>query len=464
VKAAALRPESSLLAVLGLGFLTLLVVGLVVLRLDPLIVLALCVGAAILAMLTVEPLVSVHIIVALLYCETALVNRQGVTAMSVIGPVILGTWMVNMLLRRQNPFRVGALGFALLAFVTWCSLSLFYAYDVSWTWLRFGTLVQLSVFCLMCIAVLNDLKRILTVCWAMVWWSGAACLYGQYAYATGLMPMVTGPGENRNHFALFLVISCILAFLLGEQTKRLWLRSVLRFVMLPLYLVSLALTFSRTGYIALVVAWMCLAYRFTMARRIWPVIAMALGLALVSPFLPDVFYARFKSIVPALAQERDEFGRQSDTFYQRVNIWQQGLEMVEAHPITGIGLGNFMTELVEVSRGKDLSKRIAAHSTYVGLAAETGLVGLTLYLFILGLTIRSARRAFQAGRRLRRFDVQMVGAMVEAGILVTMTWSISNSSDQLKMVWLLYALGNSAEAIASAMEAAKPQPAAAPAA
>jgi O-antigen ligase len=456
VKATALRAESALLAVAGLGFLALLIGGLIVLRLDPLIVLALCVGAAILAMLVVHPLVGVHIIVAALYCENALVNRDGVTAMQVIGPLVLGTWAVNALLRRQNPFRVGALGFAMLAFVLWGSLSLFYAYDLSWAWLRLGTFIQLSMFCLMCIGVLNDLQRILSVCWAMIGWSAAASLIGLYTYATGITSAVTSPGENRNNFALFLVISAVLAFLLSEEARKLWMRNLVRFGVLPLLLLSLALAFSRTGYIAIVVAWICLAFRFAQARRILPVMAMGLGIALLAPLLPDAFYARAWSIVPALNQETNRFGK-ADTFNIRVNVWQQGVEMVEAHPITGVGLGNFHTELVEVARGKDLRQRIAAHSTYVGLAAEEGLVGLALYLSLIVLTLRSAGKAFKAGRRLKRFDVQSVAAMVEAGIVVTMLWSISGNSETMKMVWLLFALGRSVELIASGLESAQPQ-------
>jgi len=443
----AVRLENTLVIGAGLGFLALLIGSLLVLQIDPTVVLALCVGAVTLVTLIVNPLIGVHVIVALLYCENALVTREGFTAMKAIGPFILAAWIMNVLLRRQNPFRAGALGVAMVAFLLWGSLSLFYARDSGAALLRLATFAQLVTFTFMCVSVLDNVEKLTSVCWAMIWWCAAATVYGFYSYATGRTDMVTGPGENRNAFSMFLAVSIILTFLLSERTSRLWLRSMLRFVLLPFFLLGLALTFSRTGYLCLVAGWLSLSYRMARARRIWPVLAVLAVIVLVSPLLPEAFFNRVESIVPAVSN-------QSDTFGQRVNIWEQGIQMVKAHPITGIGLGNFHETLVSFARGRDLRLRIAVHSAYVGVAAEGGLVALALYLLMHVLALRSAALSFRTASRLGRIDLQLLSAGVESGILIIMVLAISGNLEVYKILWLLFAMACSLGTIARKLEAA----------
>jgi O-antigen ligase len=185
------------------------------------------------------------------------------------------------------------------------------------------------------------------------------------------------------------------------------------------------------------------------ARRVWPALAMLVFVALVTPFLPEAFYQRAMSILPALS-------KQSDTFGQRVNIWEQGVQMIKAHPIAGVGLGNFHEMLVGFARGRDLRIRIAPHSSYVGVAAEGGLVGLGLYLLLHVLALRAAIEAFHTGVRLGRPDISLLGAAVESGILVVMTWSFSGNSETMKIIWLLFALSASLQTLSRRLTAATP--------
>lgn len=92
---------------------------------------------------------------------------------------------------------------------------------------------------------------------------------------------------------------------------------------------------------------------------------------------------------------RADGGLQRDPSFQwRVGMWSKALRMVRDHPVMGRGIGTFPVYQAEyyhpdapsrsqrtiLTRGHGLSEN--AHNTYAQLAAETGLVGLALYLAI----------------------------------------------------------------------------------
>ena len=91
--------------------------------------------------------------------------------------------------------------------------------------------------------------------------------------------------------------------------------------------------------------------------------AIILGLTL-SP--PAIFVASIFRTVSS--QEASAMGR--------LWAWWDGLEMLKANPIFGVGSNNFMDH-----HGK------VAHNTYIQIAAELGVVGYLLWMSILLLTL-----------------------------------------------------------------------------
>jgi O-antigen ligase len=78
------------------------------------------------------------------------------------------------------------------------------------------------------------------------------------------------------------------------------------------------------------------------------------------------------------------------TVKSRITHWQSAWRMVQDRPMFGVGLGNY-----PVARGaySDLSwnSREVVHNNYVGIAAESGIIGLALYAtaFLTGLMVCS---------------------------------------------------------------------------
>lgn len=65
------------------------------------------------------------------------------------------------------------------------------------------------------------------------------------------------------------------------------------------------------------------------------------------------------------------------SLFRRLDYWQQTWEIIKLHPFTGIGLGNFN---LNISR--------YAHNSYLQLAAETGILGLVSFLWLISKTLK----------------------------------------------------------------------------
>jgi putative inorganic carbon (HCO3(-)) transporter len=76
----------------------------------------------------------------------------------------------------------------------------------------------------------------------------------------------------------------------------------------------------------------------------------------------------------------------------RIEVWSVGLEMFRAHPLFGVGYGNFVENSAEYG--------LTAHNSFVLCLAELGLIGCFFWLALIVATARelqAAERAPSAG-------------------------------------------------------------------
>ncbi len=105
---------------------------------------------------------------------------------------------------------------------------------------------------------------------------------------------------------------------------------------------------------------------------------------------------------------------------QRWMIWKAGVQIVNANPVAGVGLGAYQYANGDVSA--ILGKK-DAHSTYLTFAAENGYPGLILFLLLVGVTISRSRRVRKrcsvvlpsAAQQLRYLEIGLIAFLV-AGI------------------------------------------------
>jgi O-antigen ligase len=392
------------------------------LRLSPLVLLGATLGAAGLMLIWLRPYAGLHLFVATLFVENAF--GEGLTAMKAIGAMILLGWLMNLATRREAGIRLDVFTLAVVLFVAWCGLSPVFAIDASVAGQRLLTFTQLVVASLMFRSVVDSPERLRGVYWSIVVCTWIVTILALIEYYLGRTPNVSGLVKNRNLMATYIDIAIVCAYFLHGMTRHRGARMFLAST-LPVLFLGVALTFSRAGLVMLCFA-LVLAWYFVTRMHSFILMLGSMMLLLTMTFvLPDTFWRRAGSIVPAIQ-------RQEDTFGTRVRLWRVGWAMVQDRPLTGVGAGNFNIAFPRYGRGEFKFSNFATHNAYVGMAAETGVVGLGLYLVLQLLSIRKARRAMLNGGLERR----VLAAAATVIIPMMMIGALAGDAQYLKMLWM----------------------------
>ena len=148
----------------------------------------------------------------------------------------------------------------------------------------------------------------------------------------------------------------------------------------------------------------------------------------------------------------------------RTELWTVAMRMAEANPVLGVGLNNYPVVSGDYVREPGTLSRLdlivdraqVTHNVYVQLLAETGVVGLGLFLAV---ALGSLYAAYSAARRYdARGDPSLAtlsrGVLVATIGLLASSFFISNGVD--KRLWVLFALGPALLAVALRQEREPP--------
>jgi probable O-glycosylation ligase (exosortase A-associated) len=246
--------------------------------------------------------------------------------------------------------------------------------------------------------------------------------------------------DNPNDLSAFclLPLACAIGLLYVERTR--WIRyaamagaAVIPFLML--------LTQSRGGFLGLLVFG-----AFVFARQMRRLRGMLVALAVVgvvAAAAPDSAWERFRGISKAsntsALNEVDEEGSAE----QRYEIWKVARAIIAANPVSGVGLGAYaQAHVIYALEGpfKPTARgRRDAHSTYLRLLAETGVVGLGCFVMIvLSVFVRAERVRRRARRSLQNGSLQLF--YLEIGLLSYLVVAIFGSFGTNTFTYLYLAL------------------------
>jgi O-antigen ligase len=235
-------------------------------------------------------------------------------------------------------------------------------------------------------------------------------------------------------FALALVATSRpgLAAHLGERRRRTAARRLERaapsrrlvaLVAIVLIAAGLYLTGSRGAFIAAGLGTLVflVAVAVPVRRLLWSLPLGALTLA-----IPGVGSRLFSSFsVEDSAQRAGADG----SVVERLATQQVALRMIEGHPLSGVGPGGYLETFARTAASTDLtlSRVVAPHNLYLGLWAETGLVGLLCWLAVVGVALTVGRRVLahttQSGDRVVR-GLRPFGAAAVSGVVA---WSTASA-------------------------------------
>ncbi len=126
---------------------------------------------------------------------------------------------------------------------------------------------------------------------------------------------------------------------------------------------------------------------------------------------------------------------------ERMAHWQTGLAMFNAHPFTGVGIGNFNARFTEFAVNPRFTiSEGHAHNYYINAMAETGIIGLIAYVWLiltgLWISYRAVRRSpTHLGRAVGIGAVGVTIALMVHNVVEDL--HVLNLGIQLAVVWAL---------------------------
>jgi O-antigen ligase len=301
-----------------------------------------------------------------------------------------------------------------------------------------------AVLFLIVFTALRTLRQALLVTAAVVAGAVVATLYGLANMSSAVYAgRLTGAGLDPNELASVLVAGVALSAALWVNLRRSPGLQLAAAGAGGFCLLGIFMTVSRGGMLALaavIVAGVVFAGR-------WRMKVLAAGALILA-----VSFVYFNVIASDEARERISSSTQGESRVPdgRTTIWELGVRMSKANPVTGVGAGNFpnsakdyLLEPGALTRSDQIlrSSPQVAHNTYLGVLAELGIVGLTLFLtvivFSLACCLRAANnflaRGDPGGEALARaFGIALVGTLAADFFI---------SQELNKQLWLMLGFG-----------------------
>ena len=243
---------------------------------------------------------------------------------------------------------------------------------------------------------------------------------------------------DPNYFSVSALLCLPLTFYMLRSKQARWERLFCQ-ISLVLTIASLTLAGSRGAFLGLTAAAGFVVWKSEHRKRtLGYALAILVPLMVVTPSSP----------LDRLLNPTNSDIHSSDT---RQFLWAAGVKMIEAYPITGIGLGNFKP-FVDRFASPDLQGNFIAHNTYVEVTAEMGFPGILLFLAVIASTFLSLGRVIKATDKSSLPHQASLG--MQAGLCAFLVCAFFVSAEYQKLFWLLVFLSAALNALVPTLAAA----------
>lgn len=372
--------------------------------------------------------------------------QAGVSLAKAAGALIVIAWIAAATTRgrtERNFFREhAALTYLLVAFLGWNLMSLAWSQSSSLVMesvMRYGLNVFLIPIGYAAVRDRRDAIHILAAIVAGASIAAVSAILVPPAPESAVYGRATGTVGDPNELAAALLVGLSLAVAFTVNRHITAPLRAFSAIAAALCLTGILTSLSRGGLVGAAAA---LVFAVAVGGR-WR--GKVLALAGVVVALAAGYFAFFASLP---AKER-VFNIGSTGGTGRLDLWTVGWRMIEAHPLNGVGSGQFAISSVHYllrpglieSGAFILSTPKVAHNTYLNIVAELGVVGGLLFgavlLVCVGCTLLALRTARSANDEC--MEILLRGLVVGiGGYLVTL---IFLSENYAKLLWILLALG-----------------------
>jgi O-antigen ligase len=337
---------------------------------------------------------------------------MGIALRDIFVVLLLIWWIVEAFAARKSHFRFSRpITLPALVYLEMCVLTLLWAPRTDLAMLE---IVQMAKILLMYFVVTNQLREesdFKVVLWALVFTvflegslglaqfiSGRSLsldLLGEMQVRTGefgRLERVGGTLGHPNRLALYLELalpSCVAAMLLAKKSTSKWFAAAV----FALGFGAMIITGSRGGWIGMIFS-LCVLFYFLVRNHhvsVWAVFKLGLLLCLISAAAVLMFYEQIENRIT---------GNDYGSAISRIPMFQMAWSIIKDHPIGGVGINNYAVNMRQYNdtligrRFKTIARPV--HNMYLLITGETGLLGLSAFLWLLWATIKNLRRMVSA--------------------------------------------------------------------
>ena len=422
-----------------------------------------------------KPSLGVGAVIALCYVPLVLLNLQLGIVLAVVLTFVQGESLVSFApnaaailvalawigtMRDRSAWageivrRHGKLLAVLALFFAWLLLSALWARDPAHVWQGFYQWPAAMLTFIILITSGFNRRYVLMLAWAFLAGVTLSVLIG--LLSKGLSPAssaiasaavdqnrLSGSAGDPNYLAAMIVPALAVAAGLMGTTRSSMIRWGLATTMAVL-VAGLGATESRGGFLAATVAMLVALLVFKRGRR-----QVILVLAVVAS-MTAVYLSAYPSTLHRLTSLDGGGNGRSD-------LWHIAWRVTEANPVLGVGLNNYIVVSADYVHEPGLLTAVAlitdrphvVHNTYLQMIAETGVVGLTLFVIFLIGCMRAALAAARRLDELRELALAGLARAIFVAMAGTLTASIFITNGWDRRLWILLAMGPLMLAVAS---------------
>jgi hypothetical protein len=412
-----------------------------------------------------RPSVGLYAVVFTLPFEAVLVIPGGSTITKALAVLVVVAWVFRKLLRRESWQKVihSPVVMAAVAFIGFAFLSRL------WSTYTFGVNSALARLVLMFGLTLLVLDLVRT--WDQAFWLARFLVLGGLVaagvtlwqgYATSVHRAGRDVAGGINATALLLVCIMPFAFALLRLPRERTLWRLVGLLYIPMGGLAVIQTYSRMSYLmggAVLIAEYVITLRSRKGRM--PLLALT-GLAAVAffSFVPmDKLQERTSTIVPYLRAtlEGGGAGAAAQTSGRGFHL-RMAFAVFEDHPFLGAGYWNFGLYSLQYQFNVPgysylLQTPRSTHSSFFRVLADLGLVGMALWLTLLGFTARELWRAWKwTSKDPDRRPFMLVRAAAFA-FLLQQAYGLYAEMQVVKIFWVTLGMAVALRAIAESSRA-----------
>ncbi len=308
-------------------------------------------------------------------------------------------------------------------------------------WQKLIKEILLSFFIMMVLTTKIDIERLVYI--VVVGVSFLSVKEGLIFILTAAGHKIEGSGSfgDNNSLATALLMAAPLLFYLTKHSEVRFVKTGL-FLVLGLTVVTVIATYSRGGFIGLLIFGLFMIKNSRHRFRTLALVATAAAALYV--LAPEAWFSRVDTIKSA-----DE----DSSFMNRVIAWKISLLIALDHPYLGGGIHAVQNPIIWNIYLPDLSSvdfintppasnaPRAAHSIYFEVLGDLGFTGLTAFLLLLATSLWNCRQIVRASRRHPSLDwANDLAQMAQISLIIYATTGAALSIAYLELLYVILAL------------------------